>query len=1275
MVPLGIITAIIGAIRVGGPPQLKALIGRARENRASAELDFMSSTSHEVSELWNGHGIVRTMGKGEVKQILFLEGRGPPEKFGLFTLSDAEIEKLITRKGTMAKKDTEAVEKNRGELFVAAVLGIILQAGVIIFSAFVAYDNRFGAAVGGRPSAYAFPTLASGTAVLVFGMGICASVIGESTDESVWELKADGNVTTQQAEGNHQSKFRVPSEDVETGGTNDSYDYHKHLWRRILGVFTKISMKEDERMTKFSFKALKLNAKKGDSKSRKFLVFWLQQRFVVNGQTFDSYMLMAKREKELIMTSCRSNNHSGVNSSHSTFEDSFDKTRTSQMPAFQIQPSNTVFNRSARYSSFRSTISKARKPPLSSKQMPPYESASVWINTLCIVGTSTGVIGFVLQFEGFRGISWACSIAQLVVILVMTIVRAIIRRGILDRPIAQKIPEKYEIDWLALRIGNNDKYLSDLSGSTVQLSDKSFYHPSWKVCSQIDPPVQVTPGSMPITNESMVQEIVKIQKRIHELTVELETRQSESMKPRITNICAGRREIPVRIEPTTSDSKIPGFHEGPQGPRAAPETRVKECLQRLTTWEKPTASWDPAKNELMIQKSVSIRKRLQELTGWSDPVIKANAASAASAIETIMGLFKGWPGSTFHWLIDKKKPLSVSAEDIESILSLWMYNFSYNRQSGNRAQNSTDNIVRDIHSFQRVIGPSRSTLKRDMAWWAGIESAEALAEIDHNKVTKEAHSPKSSYYAMIAGVSKEKFLAQHIFSTFLRAIQMTKAVESTGLGKLEDANLLIIPPLSYSDKLPNEGMVDIVRKNAKDNELGYRDIACNLYGKLLKLCDDLPPEGNFVYKVVSTTVDFLVTATFASETKKYMETSNGNVEKSKRMLVDILRSNHKNCLDMLQSLYAKQGRLKNFGKAGLLDDKTKDKVKGLARNGQTILHREVIDKNKLVLDEGHMEQFLGAADMLGWTPLHYAVIYSLEAVQKLAEKRKELINKCDLAGRTPLHYAVMKQKDDLKQDKAEEIIKKLLDANTIPLQGGDGLFPLHWAVKTGNIEATKLLLKWKLREKTLNVKDYSDMTPLHFAALGGHSKIVKILLNKVVNAQDLNAQDRLGRTALHVAVKGINADGSSNRANIIEKPINKEASVAIKDKEDKKALNVAVEMEQKMKSSPPQRPDFSEELSHLVDVSDKILEGEHRDDPENSNGKIGVDEKAKKSKKAGKAEIPSKEEQLTSAIKSLLRKENLTVDSGDLLLWAVKNNLKTPFEFLIDWKEIAVDMS
>jgi hypothetical protein len=101
MAPLGIITAVVGAVRVGGPPWLKAVIGRARENRASAELDLMSSTSHEVCELWNGAGLVRTMGKGMVKQIIFFTEHDPKPENDLFTLKLAEAHnpQLLSNEG------------------------------------------------------------------------------------------------------------------------------------------------------------------------------------------------------------------------------------------------------------------------------------------------------------------------------------------------------------------------------------------------------------------------------------------------------------------------------------------------------------------------------------------------------------------------------------------------------------------------------------------------------------------------------------------------------------------------------------------------------------------------------------------------------------------------------------------------------------------------------------------------------------------------------------------------------------------------------------------------------------------------------------------------------------------------------------------------------------------------------------------------------------------------------------------------------------------------
>ena len=70
MVPLGIITIISGSIRVAGPRFAKAFIGRARENRATAEVELMSSVSNEVCEMFNGNSIVRAIGKPRMAHFL-----------------------------------------------------------------------------------------------------------------------------------------------------------------------------------------------------------------------------------------------------------------------------------------------------------------------------------------------------------------------------------------------------------------------------------------------------------------------------------------------------------------------------------------------------------------------------------------------------------------------------------------------------------------------------------------------------------------------------------------------------------------------------------------------------------------------------------------------------------------------------------------------------------------------------------------------------------------------------------------------------------------------------------------------------------------------------------------------------------------------------------------------------------------------------------------------------------------------------------------------------
>ena len=78
VVPLGIITAVSGAIRVAGPRLAKSFIGRARENRASTEIELMSSISNEVGEMFNGNSIVRVIGRPEIAHFLLFPKPSQP---------------------------------------------------------------------------------------------------------------------------------------------------------------------------------------------------------------------------------------------------------------------------------------------------------------------------------------------------------------------------------------------------------------------------------------------------------------------------------------------------------------------------------------------------------------------------------------------------------------------------------------------------------------------------------------------------------------------------------------------------------------------------------------------------------------------------------------------------------------------------------------------------------------------------------------------------------------------------------------------------------------------------------------------------------------------------------------------------------------------------------------------------------------------------------------------------------------------------------------------
>ncbi|KAF5598212.1 ankyrin repeat [Fusarium pseudocircinatum] len=187
MAPLGILTIIVSAIRVGGPSWLKAIIGRARENLAAAEVELMSSTSQDVCELWNGSEIVRSLGSPPPNWSFAnntdLKGSQDIE---LKELNESNKVIIIYNESTSAPNISLNVHpQKRHEVRMAAILGTLLQVGVLVYAGFATYyyTMKFPKEENKPVSNYAFPCTASGTIFLVTGLLLCADVVEKRTAE------------------------------------------------------------------------------------------------------------------------------------------------------------------------------------------------------------------------------------------------------------------------------------------------------------------------------------------------------------------------------------------------------------------------------------------------------------------------------------------------------------------------------------------------------------------------------------------------------------------------------------------------------------------------------------------------------------------------------------------------------------------------------------------------------------------------------------------------------------------------------------------------------------------------------------------------------------------------------------------------------------------------------------------------------------------------------------------------------------------------------------
>jgi hypothetical protein len=193
---------------------------RARESRANAEKEILSSTSEDVCELWSGREIVRELGNPEgMKDIILLrETNGLLSHSSIstsstfvgtliFDINGAIAEYILQRPESLTKEEISDISNgapnialnvrnstvSKRELLAWTVFGTILQISALAFPAVSTYYMDFKKG-GSNIAAYGYPCFATGTIAIIVGVILCGRVIEGSTTEHDFEARLSKKV-------------------------------------------------------------------------------------------------------------------------------------------------------------------------------------------------------------------------------------------------------------------------------------------------------------------------------------------------------------------------------------------------------------------------------------------------------------------------------------------------------------------------------------------------------------------------------------------------------------------------------------------------------------------------------------------------------------------------------------------------------------------------------------------------------------------------------------------------------------------------------------------------------------------------------------------------------------------------------------------------------------------------------------------------------------------------------------------------------------------------
>ncbi|OBS27877.1 hypothetical protein FPOA_01819 [Fusarium poae] len=749
-IPLGIITAIAGAIRVQGGGLFKAVIGRARENHAAAEIEYMSSTSTEVCELYNGEAILRTMGTPYIGQIIvcpdqFSNGPERDDKensCGIHTLETAK------KKGIMDHQDYQS--ESRPNLFKWFSPSPTTTDAIPVPNVEPPRDLESGTARGqdvvSSESHGSYQETSHEPQIpLVELLGNSGRNGARQGTPLHGRSSSDKQMTSRNLtlDGQNSEKknpwltlkspnlqLNIPCADV----SEKNHHYHLVL-AAVVALTLQLALLVIAVSTVYFIAGFEpepwglpcylggsvllflgmlacsvaiekrtrelvwfiSNRVDNSGQREEFHLIWVQRNQRVSEQDFGSYIIDGGTRRQ-VMTSSR----------HEDLEGLEKPDHTANEPAnVQAATANT---------SSSQPKGGGRDPKLPLLLLLP------------LVAVLFGGTGFTVQFIGLRGLPWPCAISQLGAMIIMAIIRALIRRRLTKTLKHHCVLEKHELDYLAIQL--------------VEQNGKIFHdEPEKNQCSAQGWDIR-----------SILQ---------YALSKMVRTKSDKKQKP--------STEVLVWKVDTASDVTFKSHKQLDADPASKKDELVFKPRDITTVAESNFIMGSTDNHDSQAthtdegQRAILVRKRLGDLCKWPNGTSKSALALTLS-IERFMKEFfpRGLPANVNDKLTlkipftrshepDKKThnsdyattswvKLDVTRDfqsngwnadngQIEAILSLWMAHWTARRADHLETDRDKDNVKDQYTDWRRAgdgshveycrrIGENRNgVLNRDISWW------------------------------------------------------------------------------------------------------------------------------------------------------------------------------------------------------------------------------------------------------------------------------------------------------------------------------------------------------------------------------------------------------------------------------------------------------------------------------------------------------------------------------------------------------------------------------